>query len=157
MSAEYWAANPPAAPTPDRAARQVRLRNMVVAASFSWVALLAIGMLTFHGGQSQSVSSSSGTGVTTTSNASLTLYQVNPTPVLVILIVLLGACIVGLLSLRFRIRGASADLGVSCIIAIVCGLMSVLALLSVGLFIAPLAVMLVVISLPLDQLQGQVR
>jgi glucan phosphoethanolaminetransferase (alkaline phosphatase superfamily) len=81
------------------------------------------------------------------------VYQENPGPVTVILLLMLVAVTASTLSVLYRIVKRSPKLGVTgVVVAILVGIFCVLATLSVGPFVLPLAGLLVVLALPMSKL-----
>jgi hypothetical protein len=138
-----------AAEPADRAARpQVRIRVvLLVAAYVVWGGVAAL-LCAVHGSSETSVGSGAPEPTT-----GLTIYQVNPGPVTVILLGTFVALVVATASVVWRVRHHSPKVGVAAVVAACAvGAVALLGALTVGPFLVPLAVLLVVAALPMDTL-----
>jgi len=83
------------------------------------------------------------------------VYQENPGPITVILLLMLVATTVSTLSVVYRVVKRSPKIGVAgVVVAGLVGAFCVLGIASVGLFILPLAGLLVVLALPMSKFTG---
>ena len=113
---------------------------MVIAAIYA-AAFLIVGA--FVPTYSSSSSSETSNGVTTHSSSSATMVAVNGVRVLFVLALPLVAVGLVWVSLRWRRRHGHLDAGLlAWIVVVLLGVMSVLAMLSIGIFIVPLVVLL---------------
>jgi hypothetical protein len=96
-----------------------------------------------------------GTYITHTVKPNSSVYQDNPGPVTVILLLMLTETTVSSLSLVYRVVRHSPKIGVAgAVVAGLVGAICVLGMASVGLFILPLAGLLVMLALPMSKLAG---
>lgn len=130
--------------------RQVALRVSLVAASYLVLAAdVALVFWRRSGGFMAYSSATSNAKPITTS-----IYDVNPGPVAVILSIMAVAVLVASWSVLHRIRRRSASLGLAGVAAAaLVSLITVAGALSIGMFAAPLAALLIILALPMEALR----
>ena len=135
--------------------RQITVRLALLAALAITEGFLAWFMFWRHGSTSVTVTSFTG-GLTHTRRllqANQSIYEENPGPVSVILVVVVAAGLVAACSVLWRISHRVTGLGVAgTSAAVVVGALAILGMLSVGPFISPVAVLVLLLALPLDKL-----
>lgn len=130
--------------------RQISLRVSLLATSYLVLAAdVALVFWRRSGGfMAYSSTTSNGHPITTS------IYDVNPRPVGVILSIMAVAVIVASWSVLHRIRRRSASLGVAGVAAAaLVSLITVAGALSIGMFAAPLAALLIILALPMETLR----
>ncbi len=132
-----------------RRTRHVLLRfGLLFGAYLAWGAL-AWMMVSVDTGSSTTISSGTGR-LTTVAQSSTTLYQEQPGMVGAILIALAIALAISTASVVWRVVRRSERLGVTgVIVAGLVGAVALLGMLTIGMFIAPLAAFLVLLALPI--------
>ena len=121
---------------------------LLLGAYLAW-GILALAMVTLHTGSSTSVRLVDGHVVQVTQSAT-TLYQAQPGVVRVLLLGTAAALLVSTASVVWRLVRRSTRLGVTgMIVGGLMGAVAVLGLLTIGMFIAPLAAFLVALALPI--------
>jgi hypothetical protein len=130
--------------------KQVNTRYLVLACSYLAFGF-AVGIMMWHRGYTTTTSVGGTTGTTSTLQSNQSIYQTNPGPVTVILSLMAGALLVSTVSLIRRVARQSPKVDVPGLVAAsVIGVVGVLGLLSVGPFILPLAVLLLILAIPMD-------
>jgi len=132
-----------------RRGKQVALRfALLLGAYLAWGAL-ALLLITTTGNSSVSGTSIDG-HVTQVAQPATTIYQSDPRPVQAILVGLAGALLISTASVVWRVVRRSTRVGVTgMIVAGLAGVVAVLGMLTIGMFILPVAVLLVVLALPI--------
>jgi len=135
-----------------RGRRQIVTRLLCLGAAVAWVGVLAVVFSTVTQSSTEVISSNDGHGIVTrVVSSSPTLVAEDGSAVLVILLLLLLLCAVAAASLLYRHRRGIDGIGIAGIIAAgLAGLLTLLGALSIGLFVAPLAMLLTVVALPLE-------
>lgn len=140
------------------AKRQVTVRLLLAICTFLVVAILAGLSFWRHGTTTVPVThviTGGSTYITYLVEPNSSVYQENPGPVTVILLLLLVMAIVSTLSVVYRAVKHSPKVGVvGVVMACVVGAVCVVGVASVGIFILPLAGLLVVLALPMNKLAG---
>lgn len=137
--------------------KQVTVRFALLGCMYLVFALVAGFMFWRHGYTRTDVSSVTGGTISHTffMLANQSIYQTNPRPVAVILIMLAAAILVSTVSLISRVARNSPKISVpGAVVASAIGVVGVLAMLSIGPFILPLAALLLVVALPMDKLSS---
>jgi hypothetical protein len=108
--------------------------------------------------ENSSVNTISSNGRLTQVNQSgTTIYQMNPGPVRIILFGLAAALVISTASVVWRVVHHSAKVGITgMIVAGIAGAACLLGILTVGLFIVPVAALLVVLALPIAPVRTSV-
>jgi heme A synthase len=121
---------------------------LLLGAYLSWLGL-AWAVVSFRAFSSTTISSGTGRATVVTQSSS-TLYQNQPTTVRAILIGLAVVLVISTASVVWRVVRRSRRLGVSgMVVAALVGAVALLGILTIGLFIVPLAALLVVLALPI--------
>jgi lysylphosphatidylglycerol synthetase-like protein (DUF2156 family) len=113
-------------------ARQVKVRCALLLAGYSaWAALaFMLGVFGRHSG--------------------VTVYEANPRPVEHVLAGLAGALVVATASVAWRVARHSARVGVAGMtVAVLTTILALVGMLSIGLFVVPIAVVLLFLALPI--------
>lgn len=127
----------------DRIWTRVTWVSLLVAAGYSLVLLLAAAVVPVYGTASSGASvSGDGTVVTESSTGSATLVQVNGAGAL--LLVAVPLAITAVVALLLRRRATRSEYVAAWIVTLLYAGLCVLALLSIGIFLAPVALVLVV-------------
>jgi hypothetical protein len=138
--------------------KQVEVRLVLAACTFLFVAVVAELSFWRHGTTTVTYThaiTGGGTHYTHTVRPNNSVYQDNPGPVTVILLLMLAAAIVSTLSVVYRVVKHSPKIGIAgAVVAGLVGVVCVLGMASVGLFILPLAGLLVMLALPMSKLSG---
>jgi hypothetical protein len=132
-----------------RRTRHVLLRFLLLLGAYLAWGALAWMMVAYHAGSSTSISS--GTDhATVVTQSSTTLYQGQPGTVRAILLGLAIALAITTASVVWRVVRHSTRLGVTgMVVAGLVGAVALLGMLTIGMFIVPLAAFLVVLALPI--------
>ena len=140
----------PAAPRPwSRRTRHVLLRFALLSGAYLAWGALAWMMVSVDSGSSTIISSGTGRQ-TTVIQSGTTLYQEQPGTVRAILGALAVALVIATASVVWRVARRSERLGVmGLIVAGLVGAFAVLGMLTIGMFVAPLAALLVLLALPI--------
>jgi Protein of unknown function (DUF2510) len=132
-----------------RRTRQVFLRFVLLLGAYLAWGGLAWMMVAVHTGSGITVSSGTGRATTITPS-STTLYQVQPEIVRAILMLLAVALGISTISVVWRVVRRSERLGVvGLIVAGLVGAAALVGMLTIGMFIVPLAALLVLLALPI--------
>jgi len=133
---------------PRRTKHVVARFALLLGAYLSWLGL-AWAMVSVTAVSSATISSGTGRATVVTQSSS-TLYQNQPTTVRSILIGLATALVISTASVVWRVTRRSTRLGVSgMVVAALVSAVALLGILTIGLFIVPLAALLVVLALPI--------
>ncbi len=138
------------------AKRQVAIRLLLAVGTYLVVAMLAGLSFWRHGSTTVPVThaiTGGSTYITYLVEPNSSVYQDNPGPVTVILLLLLVVAIVSTLSVVYRAVKHSPEVGVvGMVMACVVGAFCFVGMASVGMFLLPLAGLLVVLALPMSKL-----
>ena len=138
------------------AKRQVAIRLLLAVGTYLVVAMLAGLSFWRHGSTTVPVThaiTGGSTYITYLVEPNSSIYQDNPGPVTVILLLLLVVAIVSTLSVVYRAVKHSPKVGiVGMVMACVVGAFCFVGMASVGMFLLPLAGLLVVLALPMSKL-----
>ncbi|MBW4079689.1 MAG: hypothetical protein HIU84_14545 [Acidobacteria bacterium] len=138
------------------AKRQVAIRLLLAVCTYLVVAILAGLSFWRHGSTTVPVThaiTGGSTYITYMVEPNSSVYQDNPGPVTVILLLLLVVAIISTLSVVYRAVKHSPKVGiVGMVMASVVGAFCFVGMASVGMFLLPLAGLLVVLALPMSKL-----
>lgn len=130
------------------------MRVVVLACAYLTLVAVAVMAVLFSAYSSVSEPSSGGTGPATMVHiAGATLYQTNRLVVIVILTLMAVALAVATFSFVWRVRHNSTSRGTSGLVAaLMVSLVAFVGILTIGPFLFPLAALLMVLALPMQNL-----